>query len=893
MRIHRVGIRNFRGVDECDVDFSTDGITIVEGPNEVGKSSLIEAINLLFTAPSDSTKKDVKASRPVHRDADPRVELTLQTGDYELTYSKTFGPGRRGETTLQITKPRTESIAGREAHERMSEIIAETLDEGLWAALQFEQGTEISQPTLGESHALQAALDGAAGSTPVSAAEDTLFAKAETEFGKYFTGTGKRKKEIQEQEDAVRELEGREGERETALRDLEELTSTAESLARDRARLEIRLAEAEAEAADLGAKLDNVIAKASEIEQLESELNSAKAELAPVSDAVERRRKLADDEKQYIEQETGLASGRAAVSSDQANARVRVDRAIERGKQANSVLEDCRRIEQIRRTDHDFLRGKLDLEMMGERLARAEAAEQEVAVAQEVVSRSLVDDDALERLRQLEHEAIVKRATLEAGSPSVRLEPHTNSSLVIDGEPEQLRDGHPIERRVTAEAKFEIPEIVTITVRPGSSPEIASRELDDVQANIAGLLADLGVTDLADAKRVNDERREAAGVIKHAEERIRDALRDLSREELKQKVSNLRAFVDAHPETRQSDLSMAADLDDASALLAAAETAREEADEERAEAESERDAAQSQLETLNQQLAKQQADHEQLRGRLAQVREELEGARQQHSDEELEEKLRSKERDVQEKAARLEDGRREYEALEPEKVRARAENASAAVDRCREDRDSTAHDLRDARVKLETLGADGIAEQLDEARSQLEHQRRAWESLWRRAQAAAKLYETMAACRTEAFQRYRAPLREKIEELGRIVFGASFAVELSEDLAISRRALDGVTVPFEQLSVGAREQLSILARLATAALVDPDSGVPVVLDDALGYSDPERLEALGAVIRMIAARQQCQVILLTCYPDRYRFIGDAVTVKLPQGARPSEELASS
>ena len=54
-------------------------------------------------------------------------------------------------------------------------------------------------------------------------------------------------------------------------------------------------------------------------------------------------------------------------------------------------------------------------------------------------------------------------------------------------------------------------------------------------------------------------------------------------------------------------------------------------------------------------------------------------------------------------------------------------------------------------------------------------------------------------------------------------------------------------MPFESLSGGAKEQLGIVARLAVAALVDKEDTVPVMLDDALGFTDPDRLAKMAAV----------------------------------------------
>ncbi|WP_458039545.1 ATP-binding protein, partial [Klebsiella pneumoniae] len=74
-------------------------------------------------------------------------------------------------------------------------------------------------------------------------------------------------------------------------------------------------------------------------------------------------------------------------------------------------------------------------------------------------------------------------------------------------------------------------------------------------------------------------------------------------------------------------------------------------------------------------------------------------------------------------------------------------------------------------------------------------------------------------------------------------------------------------VDHEALSGGAKEQLGIISRLACAMLVDPADGVPVIIDDALGYTDPERLASMGAVLGH--AGRQTQVIVLTCTPQRY------------------------
>ncbi len=100
----------------------------------------------------------------------------------------------------------------------------------------------------------------------------------------------------------------------------------------------------------------------------------------------------------------------------------------------------------------------------------------------------------------------------------------------------------------------------------------------------------------------------------------------------------------------------------------------------------------------------------------------------------------------------------------------------------------------------------------------------------------------------------------------------------SSPVARSTRTLRGATVPFDSLSGGAREQLSLIFRAACAILVSEREGMPLILDDALGYSDAGRLELMGAVLAKAA--EQCQIIIFTCMPERYAGIGNARVIQL-------------
>ncbi len=106
----------------------------------------------------------------------------------------------------------------------------------------------------------------------------------------------------------------------------------------------------------------------------------------------------------------------------------------------------------------------------------------------------------------------------------------------------------------------------------------------------------------------------------------------------------------------------------------------------------------------------------------------------------------------------------------------------------------------------------------------------------------------------------------------------TFEVDVTEDLSVARRAMDDSNVPIEPLSGGTKEHVSLISRLAYAMTVSKDGEAPLILDDALGNTDSERLKLMVAVLAK--AGKEWQIIILTCGPDRYSNVGEVTVVRL-------------
>lgn len=196
------------------------------------------------------------------------------------------------------------------------------------------------------------------------------------------------------------------------------------------------------------------------------------------------------------------------------------------------------------------------------------------------------------------------------------------------------------------------------------------------------------------------------------------------------------------------------------------------------------------------------------------------------------------------------------------------ENVRASQAALREEEREAANGVATALGRVNVIGDQGRLGEVSAADRELREAQRENDALWRRARAADLLHRTLTTRRSEAMRAYQEPFHRAVVELGSLVYGRDFDVRLGDDLTIEARRLGDVTVDYDALSGGAREQLAVIVRIACARLVG-EAGVPVFLDDTMGYTDPTRRLTMGAVIA--AASSTSQVVVLTC--DRARFAG--------------------
>lgn len=98
MHIQRVKLRNWRNIQALDLPFKP-GINLIYGPNETGKSTIIEAIRMGLTGNAAGGGKEYRQMTPWGSNAKATVEMDLQTTDHTLyRIRKSFPKGDAGLT---------------------------------------------------------------------------------------------------------------------------------------------------------------------------------------------------------------------------------------------------------------------------------------------------------------------------------------------------------------------------------------------------------------------------------------------------------------------------------------------------------------------------------------------------------------------------------------------------------------------------------------------------------------------------------------------------------------------------------------------------------------------------------------------------------------------------
>jgi DNA repair exonuclease SbcCD ATPase subunit len=859
------------------------GVNILSAGNEAGKSTVFRAVRACLFERHNSKNENLRslATDGLSLPVTVTVGFELDGEQYAITKSFVKSPA------ASLVKSGVEIARGREADEKLWELIGvapgsgRAVDESAFGLLWVGQGQSFSapEPTEAATNVLTSAIQAEVGSLVGGERARAVLAGLKEELGALVTDTG-RPKTGRPFADAATRLESIQQEltdSEARLSILDRQLTDLGAKRRERARLgdpallqrmmtELAAAqESQKEAEEARARLERSSLAA---QHSKNALDQAERHL---TNLLERRDRIDDARRREQESQealTPLQQRETAANEAIRNARDGIsalDAQAARLDDQERALQGLGKVVARASTRPTMVDKEASLEGLGKRLKKNKSA----------MANNDVTAAVLTSLEGVEREIATLTARLEAAAPevTVALGPAGRSKVSVDGS--MIDDG--IVRAAIDPMMIEVGELATVMVTPRTTAGAGDHQKRrNAQDRLTKLLKNAGVAS-ADALRAARTAREA---LEAEAVGLQGELNALGIKEDSPAVAleNIRAEIQA----------IDAQVSDALASLEAKELPSEEEIAQQQEAlrgrreatRRERQALDGTLEAQNAVLSGISAARGRLQGTLTEVRNrlatDLAGLPDENRAkliEEAEAAVGGAQADYRVKAAALEEQRQKTPS--PEQVERRANRVKRLTEALSNHNDLLGRldrEIANLEGQIQSAGGDGLGEKVEELRQLQDLTQREVDKYRKRVETLQLLKSTIEACYTEQRDRLQAPLRRYLKPYLNDVF-PSAELELGDGFTITGimrngRAAEG----FERLSAGTQEQIAVLVRLAMGAMLcDRGHAVPIILDDALVFSDDHRIEQMFDALNRAGTKQQ--VIVLTCRSRAFALLG--------------------
>lgn len=832
MKLREIEVRNWRGLNQSLAVLSPR-LNLILGPNESGKSRIFQALQFALFETYKGTSRAKQALQSWASSESPFVRVAFTNGEVDYELQKQFLKG----ASAQLSGG-GKTLRGEDAEDALRQILgtrppgnrgAGIDDRGIWPLIMVSQGDSRApvQEHLNEDGRgrLHDRLSREIGVAAISPTGQRVMALAEEEYQRYFTATGQEGKGLRDARAALREAEER---LEAATQSLQRREMTAQALASNRVglvELEARRARAQAEADSARSRADAAQVAGRSVATAQGVINTSVQKASSALDALSARQQ-ADATIQRLAEDLARLEAEIAQRSG-----------MQQELEQSAVAAEQRYVEAERQQRRlELSRASQELR---ERVAGLERLEVAIAEARALRARlPVIDAASLARLQQLDQISRAASAKLQGAAVNIVL--HLRQDALIDG---KLRAaGETIQLHVVDNQRISIGDLADVEIRPGSGELGRLRAADaDAASELQAALRAAGVESLSRAIEVHDERvaceRQITELGKQVKATSSKSLAQL-REDLAVCVSELERLGPAGTTAIEATLIT-----------------------------SQRNAAVAALAAFRDNMIELRTQHQTLRSERERfVRQYAERPTAAQLQDALDVAVVERERATQV----LIEARREFADLGGSEVQADARRLAIAAE-------SLAGRVREVRSEgdqlqgeLRTLMLSGHYESKEEAAAKVEQARSDLERLERQAAAARRLWETLSAERRRVVEKLTAPVTLRVRPYLQELFPGC-GLDAGEGLDILGLQSPQLKEPFDELSGGAQEQISLVTRIGLAEVLAAEGTLPLILDDALMNTDPERIRRIQRLL--FRAADNLQIILFSCHDVLFDGLG--------------------
>ena len=875
MIIRRVEVQNFRKlVEPVTIENLSDGLNIVVGDNEEGKSTMLQAIRSCFFDKHNMTGERAQSFQPYNSSVQPEVRVDFELNGKRYKLFKAFCHKPQAELITpsgRLVDAAAEEELGKllrfTTPQRAPRVNAGHEHEGIFGMFWVEQGKSFDgvNPTADGRNSIHQALQHEVGDVLGGKRGQKLLGEVSKRRNEVLTATGRPKGEYANASDVQLKIQGELTKVQEALNAYER---KLEDLERCRTRQKRYESDRVAEHAEERLRLAReaaagVAALRHTLEQSEATLATSRAEHDLAANRSEQRARLIEDVEQ---RKVTLAKLKGGWETKQ--------------KLLGEVLG------RVTRDERDLARAVQALELADAALAAATAAEQLARVQAEMEKLLRQENSALQakskaenalenagaigiekkditRLNRLQEAVTKAQAELNALATNVRvdLEPGVKArigrTVVVSG----------TEHRITETAVIDIAKSAKVTIVPGGEIGNPRAELTKAQERLKSELTQLGAASSADADSRWEERQNLLNQAQKYQDIVQAHAPD-GLDVLQTAIAELRGDVQRLTQQVGSEPTLPKD---AIATLQEAQRVRDSNEQERKAAEKRAGTARGEFGTAKSEEAGTKASYDSEAQHVHELEQRLTNERKKVPDNELQKTVLAAAHRVTVAEQTTSAAQSALDEANPESVDLELSTSEDALNVLNKE----IRNLSDRTIGLESelraIGAQGLGERKQQVEGELEAATALAASLERQAKTVDLLHSVLIQAEKAAKETFLRPVTHRIQPYLKLLLPGT-ELRVSDELDIVGLRRGDVEEEFNSLSLGTREQVAVLARLAFADLLR-ENGQPatVLLDDAIVYADDERFRRMLHILRK--ASEKTQIIVFTCREREYEGAG--------------------
>jgi DNA repair exonuclease SbcCD ATPase subunit len=898
MRLHLVELENWRRHAKTRIDFD-EATTVIYGPNETGKSTILEALSRGFFDKSSSQAETIKRIRPLTASGNVtstvRIEFTLNKTRYRV--EKNFNL-RKVTSLYKIDGERSTLLAqDNSADEQLIQLLEAELPstrgskpsqwgafQWLWTPQDYRElpTNEEGDPTT-SLHLETKDGKGMLVTRKFQAVQDLIQAS----YTQYFTMTGRPRdsSSMSETEKKIQELQEKSMNLKDKIKKVDVDKQQLEALQQGLPVLEKKLVETKEE-------LEKARIEAMDFSSIESELKASEASVREAKRNVEDAKKALTELKKSAEKIETLQNKEKETRGDLSRLEALCEQLERRQQEIKEEVEEkamkIRDCEELTR-DARILWTKSDtmekIKVLEKKVEKMRELDKKIESLREKEVPIVPTSEEVEKLIQSQSRIEALRESLKARGLAVSITPGKTGTLEVEVDGERIKEGK-LTATGTESVSVASPSLGKVTVKAKlEQAHDAKVDIQQLGESIQGALRKYSVKSIDELKELNRNQSEISNRINEllAERRgvdersINEVALELEKhkkeyEELK-KIERTPNAIKSNP----TDV-------DLGRLVNKREKEETETRKILDETRDKRDEVDKKVIEKKEKLAEIRAEQKRFSEELDNARiQERELIRQHGSVENQEKILRGAEANLKMRNEEYEKIKRRYEELEKGPV-----NRVKRLDQQIKNQEQVIQQQRSSIDQLTggigTASLEGAHSELAEIESSTEILSERLEKDKIRAESYKLLKEALEQQYRSALSAVVGPIQEEVKRSLSYVTGFLHEdVELNEYLFPTRlgeQGFDDISLEFNDGSSGLKEVLALCVRLAVAKHLTGRDSQCLVLDDPFVHVSSDRSNKMIELINDAIKEYGLQVIVFTHRPMEFAgFTGKMIDIQ--------------